>query len=510
MRGHRTSSTDEAFRVVSTPGGELRGRSDGRVAEFLGIPYGAPPVGGLRFAPPRPASGWRGVRDALAFGPAAPQLPETESATALPPSVPQDEDCLTLNVWTPAGHGDRLPVLVWFHGGGYRTGGPQVQAYHGANLARHSGVVVVSCAYRLGVLGFASHPALGEQANWGLRDQLLALEWVRENIAAFGGDPGAVTIFGQSAGAGAVSIHLACSAGTGLFHRAIVQSGAPKVDFPDEAAELAERLVHAAGAEDVRDLRTMPPARLLELQKQLEGKAQAMLFMPVVDGSVVTGPPLELLAGAPPLPALIGSNADEWRTFAGLDAKARDLTGEQLRRRLLRHFGDATDELVEVYRTERGRRGEASDPSSLWFAIFGDAYFRLPTQRMLEALAGRDVWSYLFTGPAGMSWPGACHLLEVPYVFGTVDRTPELAEFTGASPEVARLSRRFMTAWAAFATSGDPSSEGFGPWPKWEPGRRATMIIGDRCGPADAPNRAELDVLERAATDPARGVRVRN
>ena len=514
--------------VVETAAGAVRGiEQDGGVRAYLGIPYAQPPTGPRRFAPPRPAEGWTGIREAIAFGPAAAQLPEDQSATALPPEAAYSEDCLSLNVWTAAAGDDQLPVLVWFHGGGYRTGGAAIAAYDGRFLAREQRVVVVTCGYRLGALGFLCHPELADEAdggrgelaggvtgNWGLLDQQAALAWVRENIGAFGGDPGRVTIFGESAGASAIGLHLTARSVSGLFHRAILQSGSPKLDYPDAAAELAERLARDVGCADVRGLRQVPVADLLAAQAAIEGPGKAMTFLPVLDGGYLSDDPLPAIAAgsAGDVDVLIGSNADEWRLFQRhLDPKGRDLTAEQLSRRVQRYLGEGSGEVIEAYRRSREQTGQSTDPGSLWFAIFGDAYFRVPTERLRSALAagGSDVFGYLFTwpSPGQDGWLGACHTLEIPFVFGTIERTAELAEFTGGASGRG-LSRQVMRSWASFAADGRPADDGLGRWPAWDDEQRRTMVIGESSRVVAAPDDERLRLLQRHLPDATRGVRI--
>jgi para-nitrobenzyl esterase len=526
--------------VVQTTAGKIRGFEIDGTKIFLGVPYGAAPVGPDRFRRPRPPEMWSEIRDARRFGPAAMQFPEDPSATSLPPETEFSEDCLTLNVWSPGTSGDRLPVMVWLHGGGYRTGGTGVRAYDGARLARHGQVVVVSCGYRLGALGFLAHPDLaedGSSGNWGLFDQRLALEWVRDNVSQFGGDPGRVTIFGESAGGNAVCLHLAARADPRLFHRAIAQSGSTKVEDPDAAAARAERMAELLGCGKVRGLRDMPASALRNAQAEIEGAVQGMAFLPLVDGAFLTGDPLALVreGSAASVPVILGTNLDEWRLFQRhLDPGGRTIDDRQLLRRAQRSFGEAAGEIIECCRREReaacrgtvpggvvaggavagggGGPDRRIDPGALWYAIAGDAYFLLPMDRMREAMhaGGGSVWSYLFTwpSPGEGGWLRACHTLEIPFVFGTLDGSADLAEFTGSGPAARALSDQMILAWSAFARDGDPARVGTVPWPAWDPEGKATLMIGSDVGVALAPQARELETLAAHLPDASLRLRI--
>ena len=505
--------------IIEIDTGALRGRtvpgSPGvLVREFLGVPYAAPPIGPLRFRPPQPPARWSGVRDALAFAPAPPQAEEAWSQIPLPRDHPMDEDCLALNIWAPARTEAPAPVMVWFHGGGYRVGGSMYPSTYGAHLAA-AGVVVVSVGYRLGALGFAAHPDLTDESgacgNWGLLDQRSAMAWVQQHIAAFGGDPDRVTIMGESAGGSAVALHLCASTGHGLFHRAILQSAAPKVDDTARAAEQVERLVAELDLPDVRSLRDVPAERLLAAQVTLEGPGSLMVFYPTIDGAFFDGEPFEMLARrACDVPVLWGTNLDEWRQQAAADRHLATFGPEALDRRLERHFGTGWVELRDVYARARESRGAPSTPADLWVAIFGDAYFRLVTHRLAAALsaAGATTYAYLLTWESADPALGACHMLDIPFVFGT-HADPEIASFTGTGPGADTLATTMMGAWVAMAATGNPSTDRLGPWPPYDEERRATMLLGPRCQVVDAPFEAERDVLERVVPAGSAGVRLR-
>ncbi len=496
--------------IVETRSGRVEGLTRDGIAEFRGIPYARPPVGNLRFQAPRREEPWVGVRSAREFGPSAPQRP-----LALPlPGMdvgPCDEDCLTLNVATPAADGARRPVLVWIHGGGFVIGAGSQPLYDGASLARRGDVVVVTINYRLGPLGFLHLarvcPGLEDAVgNAGLRDQVAALEWVHENVAAFGGDPETVTIFGESAGGMSVATLLAMPAARGLFARAIAQSGAAhNVHSLETATRVAEEFVAELGlpkAHAAETLRELPPDKLLDLHQQtvlrLGSTAGPLPFQPVVDGDSLLEPPLDALrAGASSgIELFTGTTRDEWRLFQFLDPDLAKLDDAGLVRRLSSQIPavDAAS-VVEVY---RGARPHAR-PADLLFAIESDRVFRIPAIRLAEARAKHAGATFMYRfdweSPALGGALGACHAVELPFVFGALDR-PGAELFTGTGPEAERLCARTMDTWIAFARSGDPSHADLpgGHLEAYSLERRSTLVLGRDCGceidPASAERRA--------------------
>jgi para-nitrobenzyl esterase len=422
-------------------------------------------------------------------------LPETESS----------EDCLTLNVWTPAaGDGPRRPVLVWIHGGGFVFGSGGQVPYDGTGLSTLGDVVVVTLNYRLGALGFLALPALAEEeggvcGNFGLLDQIAALEWVRDHAAAFGGDPDQVTVFGESAGGMSVGTLLGTPAARGLFQRAIAQSGAAhNVSTPEQGERVAYALMKELGLSltDLDSLRALPVSAILAAQQQIVGGLLAigggLPFQPVVDGRVLPRQPLEAIADgeAPGVALLVGTNRDEWKLFALADPKLKSLDESRLVRRLERALPGRdpdgrpyAERALEVYRRSRGA-GEEASPIALWNAIEGDRVFRVPAVRLADAQSAhsRDVYSYLFTweSPVLGGALGACHGLDVPFVFGTA-MLPALRAFVGEGPEVAALCARIQAAWIAFARSGNPSHAALPDWPRYDPTLRSTLLLGREC-----------------------------
>jgi para-nitrobenzyl esterase len=496
--------------VVETRSGRVEGVEHGGVHAFRGIPYARPPVGPRRFAAPEPEEPWRGVRAAQDFGPSAPQ-----AALALPlPGMevgPMDEDCLYLNVYTPAADAGRRPVLVWIHGGGFVIGSGSQPIYDGSHLARRGDAVVVTINYRLGPLGFLYLEELcpdleGAVGNAGMRDQVAALEWVRDNIAAFGGDPSQVTIFGESAGGMSVGTLLGMPSARGLFTRAIPQSGAAhNVHTRETATLVAERLVAELGVERSRAeeaLREVSPDKLLDVHQQtvLElGRTTGLLpLQPLVDGSSLPEPPLDAVraGSAADVALLTGTTRDEWKLFGFMDPGVASLDEAGLAKRLSSQIPEAEVEaLVAAY-----RRPERS-PADLHFAIETDRVFRIPAIRLAESQAVHcaDTWMYRFDweSPSMGGALGSCHALELPFVFGVLhEQGAEL--FAGSGPEADALSENMMDAWLAFARNGDPSHAGLpgGRWDRYEAGERSTMILGRSCAEELDPASAERAVWE--------------
>ena len=448
---------------VTTPSGRLAGAAtdsdDGTVHAFLGIPYAT----AARFAAPARVTSWKGTRDATVFGPAAPQPVGGPLDGLVPGSFRGETDehaCLTLNVWTPATPAPSpRPVLVWFPGGAFTIGASSQPAYDGARFSAEQDIVLVSCNYRLGALGFLDTRGIGGVANCGLRDAIAALEWVRDNIAAFGGDPERVTVFGESAGGGLV-LHLCASpSGRGLFRGAIVQSGATFNTLDDAGAvTVRDALLSALGATDAAALRDVAVDDLLAAQAAsamaVLGTVGMMPFHPMVDGDVLPAAPRAALAAgsAAGIPMVIGSTTDEMRLF--LDLSGPPMPREKLCKRVARYTGADADRaaaIVAVYEAEVG----TTDTNELWAAIFTDKEMGLPAAAMRDAQrAHAPVYSYRFGWPAAAGSLGACHGIDIPFTFGNFG--DGWAEFVGLDDDGRRLSRSIRDAWAAFARDGAP------------------------------------------------------
>jgi len=482
--------------TVELASGKLSGTSEGPLAVFRGIPFARPPIGALRFAAPEPPDPWPGVREATAFGPAAAQsaidvtyvpgfsLWEGIDATS--------EDCLTLNVWTPGITG-RRPVLVWIHGGAFIKGAGSQALYDGATLASRGDVVVVTANYRLGAFGFLAFDDERFAADAGVLDQVAVLEWVAAHAGAFGGDPGNVTVMGESAGAVSVAALMTSPRAAGLFHRAVAESGAGRrLPTAGGAAELADRLLARLGLDGSRagELLSLPTERLLSAQVAVTVDVRradiGAGFQPWVDGLVVPVQPLDGLAAgaAAGLPFLAGTNEHEMNLWRVLEPGLRQLDEAGLRRRVGRLVGEAAGNLIAAYRA--GRPGAA--PAAVWQAIWSDREFRVPSLRATEAQAAHSAatYSYLFTWPSPSPGIGSCHGLELPFVFGTLDSNGADA-FAGSGPAAEALATTIQDLWLAFAHTGDPG----GGWPRYDPSARSTMVLGGTCAATDDPLAAE-------------------
>jgi para-nitrobenzyl esterase len=493
--------------VVETPSGTLAGTvvdtEHGPVERFAGVPFGEAPVGGGRFRAARPAAPWAGIRAADTFGPSPLQAVGGAFANAVPGMAVSSiaEDCLTLNVWRPAHPSDEpRPVLVWIYGGAFVIGGSALATYDGARLCAEQDVVVVSVNYRLGALGFLDLRSVagGEtaDANCGLRDLLLALRWVQRHIAHFGGDPARVTVFGESAGAGAI-IHLLTTSGIeALVRSAIVQS--PGVDFTQTAelaAVVALTFMERAGVETVDELRAMPSSRLIEIQEAVAGgllfDVGTMVFHPVIDGEVVpSSPSVAIAAGAATdVALLIGYTTDEMRLFPDARADELDEAGmvswvrSYLTSRMARDPGErAASELLQSYVTSMsgGSRARGSD---LWAAIQTDGIMRQPVIRVADSRDGAAatyVYQFGWQARGTDRDLGAFHAIELPFVFDTFD-VDGWDAFVGVNAGGRALGRAVRSAWAAFAASGDPSTAELGAWPRYDRGHRWTMVLDEHC-----------------------------
>ena len=512
--------------VVDTTQGRLRGVWRGDLWSFSGVPYGRAPTGPLRWRPPLPPEPWDAIRDASTFGPIAPQsaaVPGITSPSDPDASEPQSEDCLFLNVWTPdLEPGGRRPVMVFIHGGGFTSGSGSVFLYRGGNLVRNGDAVVVTINYRLGALGFLGHRQLadldGLVGNWGIWDQVAALSWVRGNIAAFGGDPDNVTIFGESAGGFSVAALLGCPEAEGLFRRAIVQSGGVHVHTVEDAERAGERLASMLGVASCErsSLEKVPATELVAATAEL-GKRRPdpgllpLPFLPTVDGNFLPTDPLEAVAAGASsgVDLVIGTNRDELTLF-GLGNPALFAMDEKGLERWVANSvpGIPPLEVIGAYREARQARGERVEVNDVWVAAGTDIVFRWPSLQLAAAhhANGGKAYVYLFDweSPAFDGLLGSCHALELPFVFGAV-HVPVVQVFSGGGPPAETLSRQMQMAWLSFATRGDPSHEGIGEWRRWEPAERATMMFGAQSGLVSAPRDRELEVLERYRPLPAAG-----
>ena len=470
---------------VHAAAGRLRGSWEAGVAVFRGIPFAKPPVGELRFAAPRPAEGWSGVREAVSFGPPPPQSGSFGMDRLSRDAA--DDDWLTVNVWSPEpGPGAGLPVMVWIQGGGFVFGMSGLPEYDGGRLARDGGVVVVTFNYRLGIEGFAQIE--GAPANRGLLDQVAALEWVRDNIRAFGGDPDKVTVFGESAGGASVAALLAMDRAAGLFRRAVAQSVPGAVFSPELAADIAAACAAELGLRPtVADLSGVAPHELPAAADTISAKMdqwtqrwgrpayRTIPFAPVVDGDVLAVTPWQALAGGAgrDIELLVGHTRDEHRLFTAIGGLLGEVSEEQAAKALevLAPGPDGARRYRDAY--------PAAGPEELYELVHSDWLFRMPSLHLAEAqtAAGGRAYVYELTWPApGMGGAfGACHGLDVPLVFGNLDRgQPAMLIGETPSPEAEALSARMRAAWVSFAADGDPG------WPAYDSGQRLVQLFDTR------------------------------
>ena len=479
--------------IVDTDKGKVEGTLDliKHTPLFLGIPYAAPPVKERRWKPPAPVTAWQGVREASDFGPRCPQV--DDSVWTKP--TPTSEDCLYLNVWTPASGGNH-PVMFYIHGGGYLVGdagdmgiGPLLNGVH---LAANRNVVVVTINYRLGIFGFLTHPELTTESshhssgNYGLLDAVAALQWVKRNIAAFGGDPLRVTIAGQSAGASAVHALTASPLAKGLFHRAIAESGSSIGRRSRELAETEKdgvKFAEAKGAHTIADIRAIPA-------KDLMGGGGGIRFGVVVDGWFLPADIAAIIAQGKQhdVPILTGLTADE----GSASPTYGNLKPDEFWKQAQQRFGDLAETFQKLYPSGDQTQSAASQKQSAREQGMVSMYhWAADRARTSKAKA----WTYYFS--RGIPWPeqpqfGAFHTSEVPYVFGNLSLLNRPWQ-----PVDRQLSATMMGYWVNFATTGDPNGAGLPAWPAFEKNKRLTMELGEKPGPRQVADDARFEFFEK-------------
>jgi para-nitrobenzyl esterase len=506
----RAQTATQSGPVVEVTGGRIRGVTDEGVRLFRGIPYGAPAGGANRFLPAKPPQPWTAVRDASAYGlrafqPFRPMIPEI--GDALTGSGPMSEDCLHLNIWTPATGVGQRPVMVWFHGGGQRTGSGNSIFYDGRELARNHDVVVVTTTHRLNAFAYlwlAGVSATGEQfvdsANLGLRDLVLALEWVRDNIGQFGGDPGNVTIFGQSGGGGKTAMLTGFPAARGLFHRAIIMSTLADTAVtglaPERAVEAAELMMGRLGIKpsDAARLQKLPAEQILAAltgggaaggQAGQAGPAQdlSLRYVPVIDGRTLPAhpfePPSELSAN---IPILTGSNECEGIPYANPEdpywtSEPTDATSLRERvKQLVRLSDSAADQLIALYRTHRPNE-TAGDIAAIIAgdtSILRQASYTIAERKFKQGRAPLYLYYFNWRSPVRNGKLRSMHCMELPFVFDH----PDLIGFmTGKGADRHDLAKHISEAWVAFARTGNPNHSGIPQWNAWNPTDWPTMVF---------------------------------
>ena len=483
--------TATADPVVRSKAGELRGAIDDGVLVFRGVPYAAAPVGDLRFEPPQPAPAWQGVRDATRDGPIAPQGRSRLAHVMGDFELPQSEDCLTLNIWTPAADTGKRPVMVWIHGGAFASGAGSLPWYSGERFAANGDIVAVSINYRLGALGFLCLEGVSD-GNLGLLDQVAALRFVRDNIAAFGGDPDNITVVGQSAGAASIAILMTMPLTAGLFRRAVLQStpfGRMSRTLQD-SQRIGRRLLDVLGLKpgETEKLKSLPFATFVTAQGEvarLEKKfADALApFWPVIDGEVYPGevmPALKAGAGAD-IDTMIGTTREEMAAFYGIDQELEKADATAVEGVFASLFPSGHKAIYDEIRRMRASNTNAA----LVGDLMSDAMFRIGSLSMAEARAGQGKPAYVYQfdwqSPAGFE---SCHCLEIPFVFNNLGNWTDSPMLKGADPSVMRgLAEAMHRAWIAFAHTGKPEHAGLPPWPAYRPEDRMTMRFDTVIGP---------------------------
>ncbi|MFD1170198.1 carboxylesterase/lipase family protein [Oceanobacillus caeni] len=466
---------------VNTTYGQVKGEKNENVYVWKGIPYAKAPVGSLRFQPPEAPESWDGVLDATQFGPVAPQ-PDSEIMNNLGNDAESSsEDCLNLNIWSPSINKDKLrPVMVWIHGGAFMNGSGSSGLYDGTSFASSGDVVVVTINYRLGILGFLH---LGELAgeeyatsgNCGILDQVAALRWVQDNIENFGGDPNRVTIFGESAGAMSVGVLLAMPSAKGLFHQAILQSGAASnVIRSSQATKVAERILTSLGIvhDELPKLRDIPVEKLIEVSSTLP----MMKLVPVVDGISLPNDPEEALEDgfAKDIPILIGVNKDEYRLFTYFDPRWKNAEQREVEQIFESTFGTAMP-AIQSQLSENDTLDQ-----DLYDKLMTAQIFTKPALKLAEYQVRQGAPTYMYRfdweSPVAAGGLKSCHALEIPFVWNNLNE-PQIIQLTGNSPEREEIAKQMHQAWIAFAHSGNPNHEGIPDWPEYNLTKQETMLF---------------------------------
>jgi len=494
--------------VVQTTFGPIAGVQDERVQVFHGIPYAAPPTGERRFRQALPPTKWLKPRPARLRTPACPQVFDLDDPAEDGDQV-MSEDCLTLNIWTPRADSKARPVMVFIHGGALEEGSAADSWLDGAALANAGDLVVVTVQYRLGALGFLELADIGgadfaDSGNLGILDQILALRWVQQNVARFGGDPGNVTIFGESAGGASIHGLMAIPAARDLFHKVIIESGDPgQFLAQDRATNIAREFMTLAHVTTVSALQKLSMEDMLRAQSRLFDQGYGLAtFAMVKDGRTFKTTPVQTVAADSRLskPMIIGTNSEEMRYWIALDASPIDEQPQSvLGERLVRVFGSDAAGIIDAYKQHGSTYAEAV------CTLLGDAVFRMPSIRLAEINSTRQpTFMYLFTyrsltrGPTGLEY-GAMHGLELAFVFH-IDSSAGYT-YVGPKGSWSHLSDQMVEAWTRFARTGDPNGPALPSWPRYDVERRATMEFGQHSDLILDPYGGERRAWDRISSD---------
>jgi para-nitrobenzyl esterase len=512
--------------IVETAGGKVVGYVRNGIQTFKGIPYAESTDGANRFMPPIKAKAWSGVRSSRQYGSVAPQAPrqgwanDEEAFMFSWDDGIQGEDCLRINLWTPAvNDGKKRPVMVWLHGGGFSAGsGQELKSYDGENLARRGDVVVVSLNHRLNVLGYLNLAQYGERyassANIGMLDIVAALEWVRDNIGGFGGDPRTVTVFGQSGGGGKVGALMGMPAASGLFHRAIVESGSMlRAGTEDKSRQLAELVVAELGLNrsNVHEIQTLPYEKLIQASTKVlrdrnpapkgtppnfRRMAEMLGFAPIVDGKILPAHPFDPQASSlsADIPMIIGSTLNEFITAIN-HPEYEQMTEAELEQRVRAMYGERTPKVIEAFR----QRSPNASVFDVWSHIGASSVRQAAIKQATAkaALGKAPAYLYWFTWrtPIFSGRPRAFHCAEIPFVFDNTDRCETM---TGGGADARSLAAIMSDAWIQFARTGNPNHPRMPHWDAFSANYKQTMIFDNKTVQVNGPDAAEQGSIAEA------------
>ncbi len=491
--------------IVRVEGGQISGTNAEGVRSYKGIPYAAPPVGEMRWKPPQPVMAWEGVRECSAYGPDCPQAPYPQTSLFYSPPRQQSEDCLYLNVWTAARAGEKRPVMVWIHGGALTRGSGATGVYDGKAFAK-KGVVLITINYRLGPLGYLAHPELTAESpqrssgNYGVLDQIAALKWVQKNVAAFGGDPSRVTIFGESAGSWSVNVLVASPLAKGLFHRAIGQSGGsfgPMTYLKEDRKTLqsAEKsgaaFAKSAGADSIKELRAITAEKIIDhFNNEAEGRK--FRTAPNVDGWVLPDEIRNIFAQGKQndVPVIVGSNANEMTSLTVPTLVPK--TMENYRKRADTYYGQMVKEFEALYPVK-----SEADIAGAFLGSLRDEAFTLPmrTWARMTAIGKSKAYLYFFSHAPpnpNSKYLGAFHAGEIAYVFNNLNRQNPLMQDADY-----KLADMMSSYWVNFATTGNPNGKGLIKWIPYDPNSEAYIDFGDTVEVRNHLLKEQLDFIER-------------